>query len=484
MSAFEQIPSNMRAGFFFYEFSASRANSGSYLHHMVVLGQRLATGQVAAGVPVAVTRLQDASIYFGVGSQLEHMFKFLFKVRPNMKVSAIALDDLPAGFAATGKYTVTGAMSSNATMVIKAANETVKLGVAAAQTQDVIASAMVAAINAQTDYPVTAVVNAGNNNEVDIVARHKGEYGNDIMLDVMFESTEQPTSPIINITPMSGGSGNPDIVDAITAMGDEWYNWIVNPWTDATNMAALETELSSRFSPTRQIGCRAFTAITGSYGTAAAYGDGRNHPHVTCQGTDKSPTPPWCWAASNGVVAANSLSIDPSRQLRGLVLPGIEPAAREDRFTFDERNLLLFDGISTHTVDAGGNVLIEQQITMYQKDTLGNSDDSLLYITVPELTDARRRRLSLLFAPHARDKFMDDGNDIPVNEPVMTPSKAKVLLANEYSEGISELAWYEDFDSWFETLSVTKNGSRLEIIDQPNYVENLRQVYMRDELVI
>jgi phage tail sheath gpL-like len=283
---------------------------------------------------------------------------------------------------------------------------------------------------------------------------------------------------------MAGGSGNPDITTAIAAMGDEHYNWIVNPWTDATNMGVLETELASRFGPIRQIGCRAFTAIPGTYGTAAAFGNSRNHPHVTCIGTGLSVTAPWCWAAVNAVVAGNSLVNDPSRQLHSLLLPGIKAPAREDRFIFDERNLLLFDGISTYTVDAGGNVLIEAQITMYQEDAQGNADDSMLYINVPELTDARRHRLAILFAPYARDKLMDDGNNIPAGQPVMTPNKAAALLAGEYREGIEELGWYEGFDSWFESLLVEKQGNRLAIVDQPNYVENLRQVFMRDELVV
>ena len=38
-------------------------------------------------------------------------------------------------------------------------------------------------------------------------------------------------------------------------------------------------------------------------------------------------------------------------------LPGLLPPAPADRFTRQERDLLLRDGISTFTVDQGGNVL-------------------------------------------------------------------------------------------------------------------------------
>jgi phage tail sheath gpL-like len=482
--SFNEIPPNMRVPGFYHEFDPSRANTGQLLRNIVVLGQRLTTGTVAAGVPITITRPSDAGTYFGRGSMLEQMLKFTFKVRPNFKVTAIALDDLPAGIAATGKYAVTGAMSTNATMVIEAAGEIVKLGVAAAATQDQIASAVVAAINAQTDFPVTAAVNGTNANEVDITARHKGEYGNDVLLDVVFEAGVAPTSPSVTITNMAGGTGNPDIQDAIAAMGDDWYNWIVTPWTDSANMMTLEAELADRFGPIRQIGARAFCAFPGTYGAAAAYGDSRNSAHVSCIGTGLSKTPPWCWASINAMVAANSLAIDPARQVRTLALPGVKAPAKEYQFNFNERDLLLFDGISTYTVDSAGIVLIEAQITMYQENTLGLPDDSMLYINVPELTDARRLRLAQLFAPFARDKLMDDGNDLPIGQPVMTPSKARALLQDEYKVGIKELAWYEDYASWAETLLVEKQGNRLAVVDQPNYVENFRQLFMRSELVI
>jgi hypothetical protein len=73
----------------------------------------------------------------------------------------------------------------------------------------------------------------------------------------------------------------------------------------------------------------------------------------------------------------------------------------------------------------GGIVRIENQVTMYQTDPQGNADDSLLHINVPELYEEYRRLQKLLFAPHARDKFSADGNDIPAGQPIMTPKKAR-----------------------------------------------------------
>src|SRR3546814_4847627 len=79
----------------------------------------------------------------------------------------------------------------------------------------------------------------------------------------------------------------------------------------------------------------------------ADLGDGRNSPHLTIMGAKGSPTPPWEWAAALASIAAYHLSIDPARPLQTLALPGVLAPLVNDRFTMSERNLLLFDGIST-----------------------------------------------------------------------------------------------------------------------------------------
>lgn len=43
---------------------------------------------------------------------------------------------------------------------------------------------------------------------------------------------------------MASGSGNPDIATALSAIGDAQYKTIIMPYTDASNLAALEVELT------------------------------------------------------------------------------------------------------------------------------------------------------------------------------------------------------------------------------------------------
>ena len=68
-------------------------------------------------------------------------------------------------------------------------------------------------------------------------------------------------------TPMSGGTVDPEIDQAIEAMGDEQYDFIGCPYSDAVVLDAFKTEMndtSGRWSPFRQIYGHVYTAKRGT----------------------------------------------------------------------------------------------------------------------------------------------------------------------------------------------------------------------------
>ncbi|MCZ7009896.1 phage tail sheath subtilisin-like domain-containing protein, partial [Salmonella enterica] len=91
---------------------------------------------------------------------------------------------------------------------------------------------------------------------------------------------------------------------------------------------------------------------------------------VTLVGTGKSPTPPWIWAAV--VAGVDAKEPDPARPRQTLPLPGCLAPAEADRFTREERDILLHEGVSTYVVDAGGLARIERLITTYQTNASGD----------------------------------------------------------------------------------------------------------------
>lgn len=286
---------------------------------------------------------------------------------------------------------------------------------------------------------------------------------------------------------MSGGTGNPDVSAAIAAFGDEWWNGLVMPWTDAANMVALEAELAERWGPMRQMDGIAYTAVRGTLGEASAWSAGRNMQLVTCLPTGKAASPPWALAAIYAVVAAASLSVDPARPLQTLTLPGFLPPAKGDRWTMEERNLLLYDGLSTFTVGSDGTARIERAITTYQTNSYGLADTSYLDVTTPAtlgyIRYATRVRITSKFPRH---KLADDGTRFGPGQAIVTPSIVRAELLALFRE-LEEKGLVEDFDQYKADLLVERNAddrNRVDVLSPPNLVNQLRILAEQIQFII
>jgi phage tail sheath gpL-like len=388
---------------------------------------------------------------------------------------AIPLEDAVAGVAAVGTITLGGLPTAAGVLNCYIAGQRVRVPVASAATLASIATALAAAINADTSLPVTAVAVGA---VVTLTARNKGECGNTIDIRINYYQGEVlPTGLTTVIVAMSGGAGSPDLSAAIAVMGDEWYQAIINPYTDAANMSALEAELSDRFTGTRQIDGIAYSAYRGTHGATGTFGNGRNCPHVTSMGTGLSPMPPYLWAAAYCGQAAAALSIDPARPLQTLVLAGILPPSESARWTQEERNLLLFDGIATHYVDAGGLVRIEREVSMYQTNALGVEDPSYLDITtqatISYLRYSVRARFTQKFPRH---KLADDGTHYGPGQAIVTPSVLRaelIALAREWEQA----GLVENLEQYKQDLIVQRNANdrnRVDVLAPPDLVNQLR----------
>lgn len=478
---FNNIPASVRTPGTFIEFDNSRAGGGIIKKVMLIIGQRLASGSVAANVEKSFTSVAQAELYWGRGAMLTEQVRIALDNDPQVEMRGIALDDNPAGVAATGSLDVTAAATATGTLTVDIDGITAQTAITSAQADTSIATAIAAIITAETRFPVTAVVNGVDPALVDLTCKWKGETGNDIPINISFvQGGNEITGVPITITAMAGGSGNPDISSVIAAMGDEWYHTIVTPYTDAANMTLLEAELERRWGPMVAIASLAFAAKRGTQAALSTYGNTRNDHRVSCMGTGLAPQSPALWAAANGVVASDALADNPSRQLRTLALRGIRPPQRADIFTREERDILLYDGISTYTVDTGGIVRIDRQITMYQHNTSGIADDSYLDIMTPALNiEIRFRQVQRITSRFARSNLAEDDEVFVTNDSIVTPSLAKAELLALYREFMA-LGWCEDFESYKKSLKVFigdgqrgGNRNRLNIQDQPNYVNNL-----------
>lgn len=478
--SFNQIPADVRVPLVYIEFDNSNAVRGTpaVMHRILVLGQRTSDGAVAAGVPVRITSADQAADAFGRGSMLAGMFAALKAANRYTETWAIALDDDAEGAAAAGAVTLAGSPSAAGTLSLYIAGQRVRLGVQAGASSATLATALAAAINAQADLPVVAAVDGVTPEKVNVTARHKGEAGNAIDLRLNhYQGETTPAGLAVTLTAFAGGSANPEIAAALAVMGDEWWHSVVMPYTDGANLTALEAELLTRWGPTRMIDGIAYTAFRGNHGATGTFGSGRNGPLITCMGTGLSPTPPWVWAAVYAGVAAASIAIDPARPLQTLPLPGILPPKLEDRWTLEERNLLLFDGISTFMVTNAGGVQIERAITTYQENAYGVADPSYLDVNTPATLSyiryATRARITQKFPRH---KLADDGTRFGAGQAIVTPRVIRAELLALFRE-LEEAGLVENFEQYKAELIVERNANdrnRVDVLSPPDLVNQFR----------
>jgi phage tail sheath gpL-like len=473
--SFDGIPTTLRVPFVAVEISNERAVQGVVFqpYKLLVIGQRRTTGSVAKHIPTRVTSAAQAKTYFGVGSMLAHMIEASMKVNTFTETWAIALDDDPAGVAATGSIAFTGPATAGGTLYIYIGGRRLTVGVNSADAATAIATAVAAAINAATDLPVTAVASTSS---VNLTARHKGVSGNAIDVRLNYNTGEAlPAGVAATITALSGGTSNPDIDDAIAALGDVQYNVIAFPYTDAVSLTAIETELAERWGPMKQIEGVAFAADRGNHSALGTLGDSRNSPHVSIMGAYGIPTSPWEVAATMAGVCAYYSNIDPARQLKTLPLTGVLPPAQADRFTLEERNILLYDGISTFTVDAGGVVRIERPITTYKTNAAGADDPSYLDVMTPLLLGFLRYDFrNMILRKYPRHKLANDGTRYGAGQAIITPKVGKAEAIAQFRLW-EDLGLVENADQFKRDLICERNASdpnRLDWLLSPDLVNN------------
>lgn len=457
--SFNEIPSNIRVPFVAVEISAENAVQGAVVqpYKMLVIGQRLTAGTVAKHVPTRVTSAARAKTFFGQGSMLAHMLEKLFAVNDFTECWAVALDDDPAGVAASGTLTVTGPATASGTIFIYVGGRRITVGVNSADAQDDIAAAINTAINAAADLSVTSTVLA---NVVTLTAKHKGAAGNKIDVRLNYNTGEAlPAGVAVAVVAMSGGTSNPVLDDAIAALGDVQYNIIVVPYTDAVSLTAIETELADRWGPLRQIEGVAFAADNGDHSALGTLGESRNSPFVSIAPSFGIPNTPWEVAASVAGVAAFYSNIDPARQFRGLALSGILAPATGDRFTFTERNLLLYDGISSLAADAGGVVRIERLITTYKTNSVGADDPSYLDVMTPLLLGFLRYDFrNYILRKYPRHKLANDGTRYGAGQAIITPKQGKAEAITKFRQW-EDLGFVENAEQFKRDLICERNAT-------------------------
>lgn len=463
MISFDSIPANLRTPGTYVEFDASRAARGlpAAPTRTLLIGQRFASGRVPALQPTEIASADAAIEMFGRGSMLEQMARAFRRADPYSECWAVALDDNPAGTAAVYTMTISTAQTvATGTFAVTIGGRTVEIGIAKGAPAVAIAALLAVRITENPDVPVTADVAGAT---ITLTARHKGASGNGIDL----RETKGVAGLAVAFALVTIGVGDPDITPVFAAIGDLRVSGFVLGFADATALAAMAAELTSRWSPPRMQDGLAFAAKRGSQGGLAALGATLNSPYLSIMGLREVPNPEWEWAATYGAVVGFNAGVDPARPFQTLALSGLSAPMTAGDFTRLERELLLHDGISTFVVDAGGVVRISRAITTYRINSTGFLDIAYLDVNTPltlaYLRLAVRSRIALKYPRH---KLASDDVIVGAGSATVTPKILRAELIALFRE-LEEAGLVEGLDRFVADLIVERDK------DDPNRVNAL-----------
>ncbi len=460
MIQFQNFPADTRNPGFAAEIDPSRANTGQFRLRTLVVGQVIAGAQPVPSVPVLCPSAAFARTLAGAGSPLALMAARVIARDPNGEIWVLPVPDNGAGQRSTVAAILAGTATAGGTLSTYVCDTLVQTGVPAGTTAAQAAATLAAVANAIADLPVTA---AAAGAVVTFTVRVPGP----LDLDVRWNhggglAGEVFPAGLTATAVLTPGTGAPDLGLAFANCSDIPFASVVLPYADAVTLDAVKAFLNDqtgRWAPVRLLFGHGFAAVRATLGQATTLLAARNDQHMTVLPVSNSPTPSWLIAADMAGSAGLSLRNDPGIPLQRLAMGWRAPPVA-DRFTYNDRNTLLYDGGSTYEVDDDGTVRISRLVTTYQTNTAGVADNSYLDVeTMFQLADEIRFYRADITTVFARKKIVSDGTRFGAANPdIVSPRIIRAHMLALYRQR-EELGRVQDYDAFKQHLVVEYAGN-------------------------
>lgn len=338
--------------------------------------------------PIQIFSPEDVASQTGFGFMLHRLAIAAYKGSKGIETWMIQQPEDGAAVKAVGELDFTGSTGVQAgTLHLYIAGDHVPVTLSASATVEDIADAVVAAITADSNLPVTASKTAVTF-EVVITAKSGGPYGNDISLGFNRSPGQKtPTGVTVAITDLVTGAGLPDIQDALDSTGtgdgsnEEHFTDVVHGYLqDSTTLDAVANYVgqgNDAIGLWDKVVHRPFVSpngdvVAGSGGLSALVVVGGNRKQDRANGIIAVPGsyshPAEIAAQAVGIVARISNN-RPEQNYLDILLEGVDPGDKADRWTseYNNRDTAVKAGISP-TVVKSGAVYLQNVVTFYHPD--------------------------------------------------------------------------------------------------------------------
>jgi len=379
---------------------------------LLVVGQSNYAANIVTNNPSPA----QASSLYGTGSALAQVVADITAAAPGLSFDVIAVAPSSGATQSTGSFAVSGTATASGQVAVSVMGQRFAVPVAAGATAASVAQAIVTAMGGTGLAPLDAATGCEaslNGSSVNLTTWEAGAIFNDIDLRVSALSSDQVPGITITTSGMANGTGAPSVQSALNIVSTIWYTDIVCTLNDPANLSTLVAEAQRRYGAMVNRDSHVwfgFRGASSAYQTLSAT--------LNCQYMSGLPAynprwAPWRAAAIFAAVSAQSLNADPARQLRTLVLTGLEGLGPDpvDLYSDSERSVLLGLGGSTFTLDANGTVYLERVVTTYQIDPLsGVATQKPQDVMVPKtVTRVRWEWDTYIAQTYPRAKLADEG---------------------------------------------------------------------------
>lgn len=467
--SFSEVPANAYAsGVFVEQEHINRVvEAGSITQKILLIGQANTGKTPDPAVIQPITSIAQARSRYGNGSMLALMAERALAVSGSVELYASAFGDgdLTSGAAAEGSIVITGAATEAGMLSFYLAGQQVLVSVANEDDATAIATAIAAAINANVNLPVTATSALGT---VTITAKFQGVAGNQITVRQNVVSTDSDSSPsgvLVTCSDLSAGAGEPDISEALDAMGNVWYTTIACGYISTTAYDELKAKGDVLSNPIEK---RMFVSFMGS---VLAYADyltllgNFNSQWVSVCNVPLSESPAFEIAASVSGAAARGAQADPARPARSLTLSGIRGA--NEGWTYTQRNAVVLAGGGTTITGSDDGVAIEDLVTTLTTDTLGNLEDAWRFVETVYNIQTKIYQLDIIFSdsPFTRSVVVDD-DSVTAKAYAIRPKTVKAFAIQLVDKWIGE-GWSRERDAIVNGIVAeidTGNAGRINLL--------------------